>query len=461
MKEEFKACFVSVTYKASFELLFHASTVTVLSWPFIGKGTEMKEKRKLSLFVKLMSGFMSIVVLLLLFALYSVTQLGTVGGYFDKAYTEAVVPMDQWAQFKLSVAGIKGMLNCHIVESDLEKYEIIESGLAEKFESASQLLEKLGTDAVSKEEIAIIDKEKKNGANHSVTDFSKESQVRLMASIIYHWNEIGNISKQVTEYSKNFMKEDASAILNTGRGQEMFSVVNKATSAVLGQANKRVADYRDRSLQLRNRVQLYLIVGGIFAVLISLLLSYFLSRSITKPVRLVVAGLKDIAEGERDLTKRLQADTRDEVGELAAWFNIFIKNLQAIMKELADTTESLSKSSEELSAVSAQMALSAEEMDTQADMVAASSEQISASVATVASSTEQASFSVSNIASMTEEMSSSFNNVARFAEKTDGNVKQVAKSGGDMRAQIDSVASSVEEMTASLNEVAKNTAKGS
>ncbi|MCP4112458.1 MAG: hypothetical protein GY749_44185 [Desulfobacteraceae bacterium] len=35
MKEEFKACFVSVAYKASFELLFHASIVTARSWSFI------------------------------------------------------------------------------------------------------------------------------------------------------------------------------------------------------------------------------------------------------------------------------------------------------------------------------------------------------------------------------------------------------------------------------------------
>ncbi len=35
MKEEFKARFVSVTYKASFELLFHASFVTFMSWLFI------------------------------------------------------------------------------------------------------------------------------------------------------------------------------------------------------------------------------------------------------------------------------------------------------------------------------------------------------------------------------------------------------------------------------------------
>ncbi|MCP4110748.1 MAG: hypothetical protein GY749_35350, partial [Desulfobacteraceae bacterium] len=41
MKEEYKACFVSVTYKASFELLFHALFVTFMSWLFY-----MKEEYK-------------------------------------------------------------------------------------------------------------------------------------------------------------------------------------------------------------------------------------------------------------------------------------------------------------------------------------------------------------------------------------------------------------------------------
>ncbi len=154
---------------------------------------KMKEKGKLSLFVKLMSGFMSIALLLLLFSLYSVNQLRTVGGYFDKAYTKAVVPMGQWAQFKLCVSGIKSLLNCHIAEPDMEKHQKIESELVKNFDSASEILKKLGTDAIAKDEIAKI--------GHSVTDFSKESQATIKAAIMFHWNQIADISKQVTEYS--------------------------------------------------------------------------------------------------------------------------------------------------------------------------------------------------------------------------------------------------------------------
>ncbi|MCP4105272.1 MAG: methyl-accepting chemotaxis protein, partial [Desulfobacteraceae bacterium] len=255
--------------------------------------------------------------------------------------------------------------------------------------------------------------------------------------------------------------KDVTAMVEAGTGKEIIDSQRVILREFINIEKKLMQTRQDNAAQRAKYASYTVTFGAVLIILIALFISVFLARSITRPIAMVVAGLKDIAEGEGDLTKRLQVYTRDEVGELATWFNIFIKNLQAIMKELANTTESLSKSSEELPAVSAQMASSAEEMNSQADMVAASSEQISASVGTVASSAEQASFSVSNIASMTEEMSSSFNNIAKFAEKTDGNVKQVAKSGGDMRAQIDSVASSVEEMTASLNEVAKNTAKGS
>ncbi len=212
------------------------------------------------------------------------------------------------------------------------------------------------------------------------------------------------------------------------------------------------------------RVQIYRLVlwaiGVSFTILlIGSLAGLMVGHRIARHVRFVVDGFKDIVEG--DLTKRLQIYTKDEMGELTTEFNIFIEKLRVIMKELADTTNSLSRSSEELSSVSAQMDSSAEEMSSQADMVAASSEQVSASVVTVASATDQANSSLSNIASMTEEMSSTFNNVAGFANKTSDNVRRMAKSGEDMRAQINTVASAVEEMTASLNEVAKNTVKGS
>lgn len=58
---------------------------------------------------------------------------------------------------------------------------------------------------------------------------------------------------------------------------------------------------------------------------------YFAARAIVMPINKAVAGLKDIAEGEGDLRMRLPITSRDEVGEMSRWFNLFIEKLQHIM----------------------------------------------------------------------------------------------------------------------------------
>jgi methyl-accepting chemotaxis protein len=59
------------------------------------------------------------------------------------------------------------------------------------------------------------------------------------------------------------------------------------------------------------------------SAVVALLLGLLIQRTITRPLKNVVDALRDIAEGEGDLTRRLAVDTNDELGELAKWFNRF------------------------------------------------------------------------------------------------------------------------------------------
>ncbi|MDY6988720.1 MAG: methyl-accepting chemotaxis protein [Thermodesulfobacteriota bacterium] len=163
------------------------------------------------------------------------------------------------------------------------------------------------------------------------------------------------------------------------------------------------------------------------------LMGLFITLNITRPVSQAVAGLKDIAEGEGDLTTRLEVGSRDEVGELAKWFNTFIEKLQDIMKDMAANAQVLNTSSSGLNALSAQMASSAEEMTLQSDSVAGSAEEMSANINTIATATEQMSANVQSVSSTAEEMSQNVN----------------------------AVASSVEEMSMTLNDVAASAREGS
>ncbi|MDM8525972.1 methyl-accepting chemotaxis protein [Desulfococcaceae bacterium HSG8] len=192
-------------------------------------------------------------------------------------------------------------------------------------------------------------------------------------------------------------------------------------------------------------------------IILSLALRYFL----VIPVSQVIRGLKDISDGEGDLTRSLKITSRDEIGELADCFNLFIDKLRGIIVQIAENTENLSGSSEELASLSTQMASSAKDMNSKAGTAATASEQVNASVENVALTAKQASMSVSNIAAMTEAMSSTFSQVSELTRKTAENVDRMAESGELMSDETNRFAAALEEMTVSLNEVAKNTSQAS
>ena len=84
------------------------------------------------------------------------------------------------------------------------------------------------------------------------------------------------------------------------------------------------------------QMQVIGIVG--LSLLIAFLISFVLIKKLSGSINKVVAMLKDIAQGEGDLTKTIDVDSQDEVGELAKWFNVFIEKLHDIITQIANTT---------------------------------------------------------------------------------------------------------------------------
>ena len=82
---------------------------------------------------------------------------------------------------------------------------------------------------------------------------------------------------------------------------------------------------------------------------IAIAISFLIQAGIVRPINRVVDALKDIAEGEGDLTRRLSVDADDEVGELAKWFNTFIMRVHDIIADFSVTATSLNEDANRLS----------------------------------------------------------------------------------------------------------------
>ncbi|GGK70543.1 chemotaxis protein [Planomonospora parontospora subsp. parontospora] len=145
--------------------------------------------------------------------------------------------------------------------------------------------------------------------------------------------------------------------------------------------------------------------GTSLAVIALLGLAWFLTRGVTGPVNELARRLRDIAEGDGDLTQRVDASRRDEIGTLARLFNQFIGNVAELVRQINDSAASSSAAAQELSAISAEIGKQTENASAQATNAAATAEQVSGNVQTVATASEEMGASIREISRSAAEAS--------------------------------------------------------
>lgn len=383
----------------------------------------MTGNKKMSLFIKLISGFMGIALLLLIFSLYAVNRLGSVGGYFDKAYSEAVVPLEEWSRFKLRLGDIKSLLNYHIADQELKNQEKIEAEIFETFKKGDDLLKSLGVADAAKDDSVQVEK----WGDRPIADFEKEPNEKILPILGSNWGKIRELSGNVIEDSKSYMKEDAAAALNSGEGLKLFTVMDRFTTIMLKRAKNHVTDYQARSLKLREQVQLHLILGSVFAVVLSIFIGFILSRGVSRKLVGINIVLDELGTG--NLASRVSATrgSRDEIDMTGQGVNVMADKLKQMLREIADNAASLFNASGELQDLSGQMSANAEEMTAQSGNVAGSTNQLSTNINTMASSAEEMSMSIDTIASTAEQMSMSMKSVAYSMGEMTGAINNIGE----------------------------------
>jgi methyl-accepting chemotaxis protein len=193
---------------------------------------------------------------------------------------------------------------------------------------------------------------------------------------------------------------------------------------------------------------LILCVVSLACMLVAAPLTWLLTRTIVRPVTDMVARLKDIAEGEGDLTRRLTIHSADELGQLGQWFNLFLERLQGMITQVKNNSIKLKESSTYLSGIADALANGAEQAAREAVSVSGSSEKLSENMTSIAASMEQASVNVNMVAGAAEEMSSTINEITQ-------NVSKARVITGDAVTQTESASSQVGELGGSAREIGK------
>ena len=198
--------------------------------------------------------------------------------------------------------------------------------------------------------------------------------------------------------------------------------------------------------QLDERVARYAWVTAIILIIVALLAvvaAIYLRRWIGRPLQRMQARLEAIAQGDADLTQRIETDTKDEFGELAHWFNTFVDAQRERVLLIAQNARLLGASSDQLATVSEQMSTSAQETSGQANVVSEASEQVSDNLQKVATAAGQLSTSVREIAKSSVEAARVAGSAVDEAERTALTVERLGASGreiGNVIEVINSIA---------------------
>lgn len=238
----------------------------------------------------------------------------------------------------------------------------------------------------------------------------------------------GDIKKAMTEeaylpaneFYKIINEEFIPAILNGnkekatnlayGKLKDSYKIHREKIDKVVVMANESNALIeKDTANFIKNaNIILFSVLFGVCIIVI--LFSVIISNAIARPIIQTTNMLKNISEGQGDLTRRLDILTKDEIGEMSKYFNLFVENVQKIVNNIMN--ESITLNNLFSSTMDKVLGL-----NNQIGTIASITEEISAGMQETAAATEQISVSTNKLENDVEMVSSRAHDGVDSSEK--------------------------------------------
>lgn len=188
--------------------------------------------------------------------------------------------------------------------------------------------------------------------------------------------------------------------------------------------------------------------------------TYLLASGVSRLLRRTTAIIQDLAEGEGDLTVRLPLESKDEIGEMASWFNRFMEKLQGMIKEVKTEIIALDEAAGKLTSLSESMTNRADSLNARCDHAALATNQMNHEMRAVSDATHHSNDNLSSVAGATEEMTASIEAIAQTAEQARHASLDAAESiqaaSGKME-QLDQAAHNISQVVELIVEMAEQT----
>ncbi|PSV12307.1 chemotaxis protein [Photobacterium kishitanii] len=169
------------------------------------------------------------------------------------------------------------------------------------------------------------------------------------------------------------------------------------TGLYLDDIEANVLKYNNKLIQSRNnQIQTVIILSIIFSLL-SIIVIVLVASRITKPITRMAKALDDIADGEGDLTKRLDVAGNDELAQLANAFNRFASKLQNIMTKVSQSTAGLTTAAQHVHQQTNMLTTTLDSHNCETEQIVTAVQQMSLAANEIAESTNDVASSTTKV----------------------------------------------------------------
>jgi len=279
----------------------------------------------------------------------------------------------------------------------------------------------------------------------------KTENEELVKAYQQYYDSLQTLQKKAQEVANCYNSGDIEGA--TAASNEVYTIsvdVEKYEAAYddfLGNTVDEITEKMHQQISSRTTITIALLLAFIAIAALS---TFYLRISVVRPTTRANQSLKkitqDINNNNGNLTERIKVTTKDEVGQLVNGINIFIGELQKIMKTIQEDSLYLSDSA-------ANMSVSVKESNENANSVSASMEELSATMEEVSATVEQITTNSQNVLDSVKEMRKNADGGASLAQDIKERADEIRKK---TTSNMDATTKMVEEKQKVLKKSIQN-----
>ena len=365
---------------------------------------------------KLFASFSAIVILSIIMGIFGIFSIRNINSHLDTLNSKTVPLMSLIAITSRDLSEYRRIQLEHIISTDPQK----QAGL--------------------EKELNTIEKDIDNNIEQYLKITSYKDKVLQFQD---YWNSYKQQSKEFIAISKQ--NDINNSAIYTNKTKESYDLAFNALDELRTINNQAAKTNAEVSNTVKDRAIMLSIIILIIMLTSSLIISYKLSRYINNSLQIIQTAIDKMRDGDFRITPRTFTKN-DEFGALADSLADMRENVNNLLKDIHQSSETVASSSQELTASSDQSAQVTNNIAQSISDVAAMNEQQSDSVNTTFSAVKQISANI-------EEISSNANIASSNAEAAS---KEAGNGGNSIRtaiSQMESIEKVVSESAAVVNEL--------